>query len=114
MGRRRPSRGDVHRICLGDAPRTGPVWSSLYLDDEERAQWLERRGLESWGGPAEWGERGTEHAAEAIAFGLLDWWVTPHIYAPDVASLEADFQWLLGTKPLHLAPTPTVELWRVA
>ena len=37
----------------------GHVWSDLYLDDEARDEWLERRGLDSWHeGPYD--ERGTE------------------------------------------------------
>ena len=47
----------------------GHVWSDLYLDDEAKTEWVHRRGLDSWHEGA-YDDRGTEQAAQAVAFGL--------------------------------------------
>lgn len=49
----------------------GHAWVAATLSDEERDDYLEAWGLESWGDPATpWRSRGTEHAANLIAWGL--------------------------------------------
>ena len=47
------------------------VWAKEGLGDDVRADFLEMRGLESWaGGDVRWGLRGSEHAANVIAWGM--------------------------------------------
>lgn len=79
----------------------GHVWSDLYLDDAERAEWLLRRGLDSWSdGP--WAQRGSEHAADIIAFGLSTELHVPRgIGVIDYDRVSEDFEWLFGVPPLH-------------
>ena len=74
----------------------GHVWSDLYLDGEGRDEWLERRGLDSWHeGPYD--ERGTEQAAQVIAFGLHDTVHVPSMSNNSYSTLVDDFEWLFGT-----------------
>lgn len=100
---------DVVEICT-DAQfvllhELGHVWSDLYLDDERRQEWLELRGLDSWS-DADYYGRGTEQAADIIAFGLLDTWHTPTSIAPnDRKSLIESFKWLFGIEPVHMGGT---------
>jgi hypothetical protein len=97
---------DVVEICT-DAEfvllhELGHVWSDRYLGEERRQDWLELRSLDSWH-DAPWTERGTEHAAEIFAFGLLDDWTTPASIAPnDRDSLIEHFTWLFDIAPLHM------------
>ncbi len=93
---------DVVDICT-DAEfvlmhELGHVWSALYLDEERRQGWLDLRGLDSWR-DAPYSERGTEQAADIIAFGLLDTWVTPTSITPnDRNSLIDHFTWLVRNR----------------
>jgi hypothetical protein len=81
----------------------GHVWAALYLDEDERAEWVAMRGLEVWSGGDEWGERGTEQLADIVAFGLFDEWHTPtSITSNDRKSLIAGFEWLFGMEPLNM------------
>lgn len=73
----------------------GHVWSDLYLDEGERSEWLELRGLDSW-------TVGTEHVADIIAFGLFDSTHVPtSIGATDYDSVTEAFEWLMGMTPFH-------------
>ena len=100
---------DVVEICT-DATfvllhELGHVWSDLYLDDERRQEWLKLRGLDSWA-DADYYDRGTEQAADIIAFGLLDTWHTPTSIVPnDRKSLIEGFVWLFGMEPVHMGGT---------
>jgi len=81
----------------------GHVWAALYLDDDERQEWVELRGLDVWSGGDKWEERGTEQLADIVAFGLFDEWHTPISIAPnDRKSLIASFEWLFGMEPLSM------------
>jgi hypothetical protein len=79
----------------------GHVWSDLYLSEDQRAEWVERRGVDSWH-EGDWQDRGTEHAADIIAFGLFD---TTHVPTTignnDYGTLVENFDWLFGMAPLH-------------
>jgi hypothetical protein len=47
------------------------AWAEAHLGNVEREAFLTRRGLTTWANHAHpWRERGTEHAAEIIAWGL--------------------------------------------
>jgi len=97
---------DVVEICT-DTEWTfihelGHVWSVLYLDATQRDEWVEVRGLESWSEGVKWGERGSEHVADIIAFGLRDTWYTPtSITSNDRDSLIEGFTWPFGIAPLR-------------
>lgn len=42
-------------------------------DTAERSDYVERRGLESWNDPeTAWGDRGSEDAADTLAWGLIE------------------------------------------
>jgi hypothetical protein len=79
----------------------GHVWSDLYLDEAEREAWLASRDLDSWG-EGKWEDRGTEHAAAIIAFGLYD---TAHVPTgfgiTDYMQTVSAFESLFGVHPLH-------------
>lgn len=79
----------------------GHVWSDLYLDEVERSAWLIRRGLDSWSdGP--WAQRGSEHVADIIAFGLSTELHVPRgIGVIDYDRVVDDFEWLFGVPPFH-------------
>lgn len=78
----------------------GHVWSALYLDEEGEAEWLNRRGLDSWhDGP--YHDRGTEQAAQVIAFGLFDSTHIPSMSNNNYATLVDDFEWLFDIAPVH-------------
>jgi hypothetical protein len=49
------------------------VWVHENLDQDARQQFLDLRGLEVWqDSHAQWAEQGQEHAAEIMAWGLMD------------------------------------------
>jgi hypothetical protein len=51
----------------------GHAWADHTLTDEARQGFLDIRGLTTWGGgDTPWEARGTEHAAEIIAWALMD------------------------------------------
>jgi hypothetical protein len=51
----------------------GHAWADAYLTEDDRREFLALRGLEVWSGPAApWELRGTEHAAEVLAWALFD------------------------------------------
>ena len=84
----------------------GHVWADMYMGDDRRADWLELRGLDSWH-EGDHSDRGTEHVADVVAFGLLGKWHTPNSITPnDPSSLIDHFEWLFGIEPLHMA-TPS-------
>ncbi len=77
--------------------------TATYHDDDQRAEWITMRGLDSWRAADKWEERGTEQLADIVAFGLFDEWHTPTSIAPnDRKSLISAFEWLFGVEPLSL------------
>lgn len=49
------------------------VWVHENLDEDSRNEFLDLRGLQVWqDGKASWADQGQEHAAEIIAWGLMD------------------------------------------
>jgi hypothetical protein len=51
----------------------GHVWSTQYLSEERRAAFMALRGLDVWWDPnSPWDAQGVEHAAEVIAWALMD------------------------------------------
>lgn len=114
--------GGVHRsadgrstidICRSDAGGATPwlflhelahAWAAHDLDDGRRADFQALRGWTHWSDheELEWHERGTEQAAEIIAWGLIDrpvGVVTIHDNTCD--DLDAGYRTLTGRPPLH-------------
>jgi hypothetical protein len=78
------------------------VWTNEHLDDDGRARFLSARGLAAWWDPdLEWAELGAEHAAEIVAWGLMDE-ALPIARLPDASCdrLEEGYRMLTGTSPL--------------
>lgn len=48
------------------------AWDAHFLTEEVRKEFIERRGLEEWSTKVPYEERGSEHAAETITWGLMD------------------------------------------
>ncbi len=78
------------------------AWMDLGLDLERRKQFTERREAATWmSRDHPWHERGVEHAAETIAWGVADQPYYPHVSLVDrtCASLRRDFELLTGAPP---------------
>ena len=78
------------------------AWADLTLDSEMRRRFLDLRGLDIWhDNSVPWEERGFEHAAEIIAWGLLDQdLLLTSIGETDTRKLAEAFELLTGRKPL--------------
>jgi hypothetical protein len=51
----------------------GHAWAARNMDEEERGAFVALRGAESWNDPeTAWRNQATEHAAEILAWLLLD------------------------------------------
>jgi hypothetical protein len=48
------------------------AWIETTLTESERQAFLELRGLDTWVGGTEWGERGAEQAAEILTWAVMD------------------------------------------
>jgi hypothetical protein len=80
------------------------VWEVNNLADDEHVAFMDMRdGVESWGRPDDaWEEQGREHAANVIAWGLLeDPYPISRTYPNDVASMVEAFSFLTAVDPLH-------------
>lgn len=105
-----------HELCSGDAGCERPVlqarigalhelahaWILDRTDDATRNEFLEATGLETWNDTSvPWQLRGSEYAAEVLAWGLLDELVPMvRIGNPECSELTEAFQILTGTTPL--------------
>jgi len=79
------------------------AWADQTLDSETRRRFLDLRGLDIWqDNLAPWEERGFEHAAEIIAWGLMDEdLVLASIGEADTRQLAEAFELLTGKEPLR-------------
>ena len=78
------------------------VWESRTLDDSERAAFLELRGLDTWNDSSHgWSQRGAEHAAEILTWGLLDE-SFQYVLIPDHGcdAFAEGYELLTGLQPL--------------
>jgi hypothetical protein len=103
---------EIHLCTLGSADsRTGRVttlhelahaWAEAELSAGERAAFLELRGLDAWYDrelPPH--ERGNEHAAEVVSWGLMDEMIPIiRIYDAEPADLAIAFDLLVARAPL--------------
>lgn len=79
------------------------IWMVDHLTDETREAFIQRAGLPSWrSGEDQWGERGVEHGATTIAWGLAGAADARYMIPADLACEElADrFRMLTGLEPL--------------
>jgi hypothetical protein len=90
---------DPHWIILHEL---GHAWAAANLSDSQREDVVEMRGLEAWNDPgARWNQRGTEHAAEILAWGVAETSRLPgRIADHDLGSVTEAFQVLTGTEPI--------------
>jgi hypothetical protein len=78
------------------------AWTHENLSESEREALVADRGLDSWNDSAvDWEERGAEHAAEIMAWGL-DLWCDPRelLSHDDLDSLAAALLQLTGAAPI--------------
>ena len=129
LGRFLPDEGLVEICLTEDAPdlalrqlvlhELAHAWANEHLADSERDDFVVDRGLSNWNDhDVAWGLRGTEHAAETIAWGLLDVEVDLHHAiggSRDRQSLHDTFVALTGVEPINdgehgsADPTPLPE-----
>jgi hypothetical protein len=79
------------------------AWGNVHLSDEARETFTTMRGLATWSSEdAGWKERGTEHAAEIVAWGVGDGTMLPLVSGDrDPAALADAFRILTAAEPLH-------------
>jgi hypothetical protein len=80
------------------------VWEAQNVIDESRNEFMDiREQVRSWASPDHrWEERGREHAANVIAWGLLeDPYPISRTYPNDPGNMRDAFRVLTGTEPLH-------------
>lgn len=107
---RHDDQGSEITLC---GERIGPAYDWLVLhelahayerhglDDARREAFLELRALPAWR-EGDWHDRGAEHAAEIIAWGLIDRPTRPgHIDQNTCDELLAGYVTLIGRPPLH-------------
>jgi hypothetical protein len=93
------------------------VWEAQAVSTEQRQRFmLTREGVASWSDPADpWADQGREHAANVIAWALMeDPVVIGRTYPNDRASLEEGFAILTGRNPLHAEGGEPVMVDRAA
>ena len=77
-------------------------WVEAHVDGETHRRFMELRGITDWNDLNQpWKERGTEQAAEVIAWGLGEGEVSPLLpEPPDTANLIAAYVLLTGQQPI--------------
>jgi hypothetical protein len=78
----------------------GHCWVDAYVDDLARVQFMDLRQLDCWHCDTFWQERGFEHAAEVIAWGVSDTFYYVHVSPRDCQSMNRAFMLLTGQQPL--------------
>lgn len=80
-----------------------PVWMEDHLDAAARRRYMEQERLETWEDPDSlWSDRAVEHAAETIAWGLMDHPVyVLRIGGPSTDELTEGFELLTGVAPIQ-------------
>ena len=79
------------------------AWAQLSLDSETRSRFLDLRGLDIWQDKSvPWEEQGNEHAAEILAWGLMDEdLLLTSIGETGTLELAEAFELLTGKTPLR-------------
>jgi hypothetical protein len=75
----------------------GHAWSEFNLSDEEMSRYVEERAMESWNdSDTAWGDRGSEDAANTLAWGLVDDPISNMLPDGPLAQLNEAFRMLTG------------------
>jgi hypothetical protein len=83
----------------------GHVWIDRNVSTSARERFLAMRGLTAWDElDVPWDDRGYEHAAEIIAWGLGHRYLAPSIPDRDPARLAPAFELLTGVAPPNPGP----------
>jgi len=91
-------QASLRRVLLHEL---GHAWVAANVTEAERGGFLELRDLEAWNGKAAWNEKGTEHAAEIVAWALDEESHLPGRFADhDFDSVTEAFRFLTGADPL--------------
>jgi len=102
-----PKKTILHELAHG--------WAAATLTEETRAEFLRFRGLDTWGDDqTPWEEQGSEHAAEVIAWALMDkelLMVT--IRHADPKTLAHAYELLTSTPPPIWGRTPVTTIGTV-
>lgn len=88
------------------------VWEAANLSENDHEPFMAMRtDVTSWAGlDVPWEQRGREHAANVIAWGLLeDPFPVSRTHPNDPEALTTAFEFLTGTSPLHDGGTGIVE-----
>lgn len=88
------------------------VWEAHNVPTDKHEPFMDlRTGVRSWASlDVAWSERGREHAANVIAWGLLeDPYPVSRTYPNDPDNLLAAYQFLTDTHPLHHGGQPIQE-----
>lgn len=93
-------------VELALAHELGHVWLLDHADREDREAFLALTGLDTWDDAAvPWHERGVEHAAETLAWGLVEGELElGRIGFPSCRLLATSFELLTGTEPIQDCP----------
>jgi hypothetical protein len=79
------------------------AWDRHSLDDETRAEFLELAQADTWRNTENWNLSGEEHAANVIAWGLMDERINQTRTRPfDYGSMLEGFEILTGGEPLWM------------
>jgi len=74
------------------------AWAQKELTDADRDAYVIAGGFESWNSPGtDWSDRGSEHAADTIAWGLLEHPLAMSIPDGPIAEANAAYRLLTGT-----------------
>jgi hypothetical protein len=96
------------KVCWDDAfivlHELAHIWEAHRVDDEQRRGFSQvRDGVKAWAShDVSWNQRGIEHAANVIAWGLLeDPYLISRTYPNDPVSMINAYRLLTGSDPLH-------------
>jgi len=104
LGYARDGRVEICTVLVNEMTRRnllhemGHVWVDQNVSAAVRERFLELRGLQTWNASTDpWNERGYEHAAETMAWGLGTRILTAQIPDNDPGSLAEAYELLTGT-----------------
>ena len=108
LGSELGGRVDVCVVIVSEIAREtllhemGHAWIDENVTDSVRVRFLEMRGLRAWNETTvPWDDRGFEHGAEIIAWGLGNRYMAPSIPDRNPPRLAAGFELLTGTPVPH-------------
>jgi hypothetical protein len=79
----------------------GHCWVDAFVDDLSRVQFMDLREAECWHCDTFWHNKGFEHAAEVIAWGVSDTFYYVHVSPRDCKSMNRAFTLLTGQQPFQ-------------